>query len=616
MKKLSKNALLTTCLWIFILSASLIAYGYKFPSSNNLIEVPPVLSLLNPDLYPKDFYVQDTLQITPRYYYQYLMYFTAKVGLGLPLTYFLYYLISFSSFILGLYALGKRFSDARLPATVLAFLGLVAVDGTIGYVSLFRSEPIPAIFAMGLTIWGIYFCFCKRWIFGYLFFGLACIIQFLVGIIPGLLMAPMLFLEAKRTNKLPSILFTFLTLGILACLVYVPMVVSGNTGTGIIDNAEFVYLYGHIRQPHHIIPSSWPTRLWRNLVLFMAGGLLCIKSSESLSSEDKFNLVIVIFTSFFAILLGYLFVEIYPLSLFAKLQLARTTPFAQLMVLIAISLLVYEHYQQGNRAVSLLLLITPILHNGAILLFCVAVGLIILKAKNSFQLVQSRKVTWITVFVLLLLFAFYPPPSSLTEALNRVFWKSALFFVLASPFIWEEFFLATRRIKIITTSALAFTSCTFLGLGLWEVLPGNLSDFFQKRITLYQVPGDSLTKLALRFRQESSPDALVLSPPSLTKFRFYSQRSLVFTFNSSPYTDSGLREWANRIETVLGATKPPLSWHNVDALFQKRSSSELVTIARKFDANYILTRSDWHANIPGVVVDREWKWVLYKIDNQ
>ncbi|MFP4575284.1 MAG: DUF6798 domain-containing protein [Coleofasciculus sp.] len=616
MKKLSKNALLTTCLWIFILSASLIAYGYKFPSSNNLIEVPPVLSLLNPDLYPKDFYVQDTLQITPRYYYQYLMYFTAKVGLGLPLTYFLYYLISFSSFILGLYALGKRFSDARLPATVLAFLGLVAVDGTIGYVSLFRSEPIPAIFAMGLTIWGIYFCFCKRWILGYLFFGLACIIQFLVGIIPGLLMAPMLFIEAKRTNKLPSILFTFLTLGILACLVYVPMVVSGNTGTGIIDNAEFVYLYGHIRQPHHIIPSSWPTRLWRNLVLFMAGGLLCIKSSESLSSEDKFNLVIVIFTSFFAILLGYLFVEIYPLSLFAKLQLARTTPFAQLMVLIAISLLVYEHYQQGNRAVSLLLLITPILHNGAILLFCVAVGLIILKAKNSFQLVQSRKVTWITVFVLLLLFAFYPPPSSLTEALNRVFWKSALFFVLASPFIWEEFFLATRRIKIITTSALAFTSCTFLGLGLWEVLPGNLSDFFQKRITLYQVPGDSLTKLALRFRQESSPDALVLSPPSLTKFRFYSQRSLVFTFNSSPYTDSGLREWANRIETVLGATKPPLSWHNVDALFQKRSSSELVTIARKFDANYILTRSDWHANIPGVVVDREWKWVLYKIDNQ
>ncbi|MEQ8540983.1 MAG: DUF6798 domain-containing protein [Coleofasciculus sp. D1-CHI-01] len=611
----SKNTLLKTCLWIFIISASLIAYGYKFPSSNNLIEVPPVLSLLNPDLYPKDFYIQDTLQITPRYYYQYLMYFTAKVGLGLRLTYFLYYLISFSSFILGLYALGKRFGHARLPATVLAFLGLVAVDGTIGYVSLFRSEPIPAIFAMGFTIWGIYFCFSKRWILGYLFFGLACIIQFIVGILPGLLMAPLLFIEAKRTNKLPSIVFPFLTLGILACLVYVPMVVSGNTGSGIIDNAEFVYLYGHIRQPHHIIPSTWPTRLWRNLVFFMAGGLLCIKSSESLDSEDKINLVIVIFTAFFSLLLGYLFVEIYPLSLFAKLQLARTTPFAQLMVLIAISVLVYEHYRQGNRAVSLLLLITPILHNGAILLFCVAVGLIILKANNSFQLVQSRTVTWITIFVLLLLFAFYPPPSSLTEALNRLFWKSALFFVLAFPFILEEFLFTTRRIKIITTYALAFTSCTFLGLGLLEVLPGNLSNVFQKRITLYQVPGDSLTKLALRFRQDSSPDALVLAPPSLTKFRFYSQRSLVFTFNSSPYTDSGLQEWANRIETVLGSTKPPLSWRNVDSLFQKRSSSELVNIARKFDANYILTRSDWHSNIQGVVVDREWKWVLYKIDN-
>ncbi|MEQ8755736.1 MAG: DUF6798 domain-containing protein [Coleofasciculus sp. G1-WW12-02] len=615
MKTYSKNAFLTISLWIFIVSASLIAYSYKFPSSNNLIEVPPVLSLLNPELYPKDFYVQDTLQITPRYYYQYLIYFTARVGLGLPLTYFFYYLISFSSFVLGLYALGKRFGHATLSATVLAFLGLVAVDGTIGYVSLFRSEPIPAIFAMGLTIWGIYFCFSKRWILGYLFFGLACMIQFLVGILPGGLMAPLLILEAKKTNKLPSVVFPFLTLGILACLVYVPMVVSGNSGSGIIDNAEFVYLYGHIRLPHHIIPSAWSPRLWRNLVFFMAGGLLCIKSSEFLDSEDKINLVIVIFTSFFAILLGYLFVEIYPLSLFAKLQLARTTPFAQLMVLIAISVLVYEHYRKGNRVVSLLLIITPILHNGAILLFGVAVGLIILKAKDSFQLVQSRTVTWITVFVLLLLFAFYPPPSSLTDALNRVFWKSTLFFVLASPFILEEVFLATRRIKIMTTSALAFTSCTFLSLGLLNVLPGNLSDVFQKRIALYQVPGDSLTKLALRFRQESSPDALVLTPPSLTEFRFYSQRSLVFTFNSSPYTDRGLREWANRVETILGSTKPPLSWRNVDSLFQKRSSAELVTIARKFDANYILTRSDWHANIPGVIVDREWKWVLYKIDN-
>ncbi|MBE9128896.1 MULTISPECIES: DUF6798 domain-containing protein [unclassified Coleofasciculus] len=605
---------LTVAVYAFVIIISLIIYGYHFPSSNNLIEVPPVIALLNPEIYKQDVYVQDMLQITPRSYYQYLMYMTAKLGLGLSLTYFVYYVIAFASFILGLYAIGNKFGKSKLSAAVLAFLGLVSVEGTIGYTSLFRSEPIPAIFAMGCAIWGVYFCLCKRWILGYLFFGLACISQFLVGILPGGLMAPLLILEAKRTHNLKTAILPFLTLGIFASFVYLPMVITGSTGSGVITNEEFVYLYGHIRNPHHIIPSAWPSRLWRNLIFFMAGGLLCITSADSLRSKDKINLVIVIFTSFFALLLGYIFLEIYPLSLFAKLQLARTTPFAQLMVFIAISVLVYEHYKQVNIGITVLLVITPILYNGAIILFFLSIGLVILKNQNRIQLIRHKLVNFILVFGVLLILTLYPPPSSVSEAFGRVFWKLALFLVLAFPFILEESLSSVRRIKEITYT-LAFTSFAFLMLGLLNLLPGNLSNFLQKRVTLYQVPADSLTKLALRFRQRSSNDALVLVPPSLTEFRFYSQRAVVFDFRSYSFTDKGIREWKNRMETILGPVKPPLSWRNVDSLFRKRSSSELVTVANKFGANYILTRSDWHSDIQGLVVDQEGKWVLYKLDN-
>ncbi|HEY9649209.1 MAG TPA: DUF6798 domain-containing protein, partial [Coleofasciculaceae cyanobacterium] len=586
---------------------------YKFPSSNNLIEVPPVHSLLNPELYPKDLYVQEILQFNPRYYYQYLMYLTAKLGVGLPLTYLIYYVAAFSSFILGLYALGKKFGRSTLSSVALVFLGLATTDGTIGNVSLFRTEPIPAIFAMGLAIWGIYFCFSKKWFIGYLLFGLACLLQFLVGVLPGGLLASLVILDAKKNHNLRTAIVPFLTLGALASLVYLPMMMAGNTDSGTLSHKGFVYLYGYIRHPHHIIPSAWPIQTWRNFILFMLGGLLCIKSSSSLDSEEKLNLFTVIAGSLVALLIGYVFVELYPLSLVAKLQLARTTPFAKLMVLIAISALVNEHYRRKNIAIMSLLLVAPILHNGAILLFLVAVGLVTLKETNLFQVMRSKLATGIVLVGSLLVIGLYPLPSSISDLFNQVVWKLALFLILAFPFLLEEFGNSARMIKPVTYS-LAFTSCLFFMLGVMGTLPKNLLDFFQNRVTIYHVPNDDVTKLALRFRDSSSKDVLVLSPPSATKFRFYSQRSVVFNFYNVPFTDRGLQEWAKRMQSILGSVKPPLSWSNVDLLFRKRSGSELVTVAKQFDANYILTRSDWHSGIKGRVVDREGKWIIYKID--
>lgn len=600
-------------LYGFVIITVLIIYGYKFPSSNNLIEVPPVISLLNSELYKNDYYVQDTLQINPRYYYQNLIYLTTKLGLSLPLTYLIYYVFAFSSFILSLYALGKKFGRSTLSSVALVFLGLATTDGTIGNVSLFRSEPIPAIFAMGLAIWGVYFCFSKRWFVGYLFFGIACLLQFLVGALPGVLVAPLVILDAKKNHNLQTAIVPFLTLGALASLVYLPMAITGNTESGTISNREFVYLYGSIRQPHHIIPSAWPIQTWRNFILFMGGGLLCIKSSYSLDSDKKSKLYIVIAASFLALLIGYIFVELYPLSLVAKLQLARTTPFAKLMVIIAISVLVNEHYRRKNIAISILLLVAPILHNGGILLFLVAIGLVTLKETSLFQVMRSKLATWIVLVGSLIVIGLYPLPSSTLDLFNQVVWKLALFSIIVFPFLLEEFWNSARFIKPVTYS-LAFTSCLFFILGVIGTLPGNLLDFFQDRVTIYHVPKDDVTKLALRFRDSSSEDALVLSPPSLTKFRFYSQRAVVFNFYSSPYTDRGLQEWAKRMQAILGPVKPPLSWSNVDLLFRKRSGSELVTVAKKFDANYILTRSDWHSGIKGRVVDREGKWIIYKID--
>ncbi len=149
-----RNWKLTLATYTFVLIGSLIVYGYEFPTSNIRNQIPSVLSLLEPQLYQNDFYIQEMTRFTPRYYYYHLIYFPVKLGLSLPIVCFIYYLFAFCSFVLGLYAIGKLLGKSRLSAAVLAFLGLAAANGTIGGVDLFRTEPIPAIYGMGLTLWG------------------------------------------------------------------------------------------------------------------------------------------------------------------------------------------------------------------------------------------------------------------------------------------------------------------------------------------------------------------------------------------------------------------------------------------------------------------------------
>jgi hypothetical protein len=602
---------LTSAIYIFVVVASLLIYGYQFPSENNYVEFPPILSLLNPELYKNDFYVQEMIKFNPRYYYNHLIYFSTKLGLNSSASYFLYYSLAFSSVVLGLYTLGKRFGQSKLASAVLAFLGLCAANGTIGFVDLFRPEPIPAIFAMGFSIWGIYFCLCQRWIFGYLFFGFACLLQFLVGVLPGGLMASLLILDVKKNNNLSILVLPFLLLGTMASLVYVPMMLTGDSSTGTITNADFVYIYGKIRHPHHIIFSTFGLRSWLNFILFMVGGLLCIQSADSLRSEDKTKLSLVIATSAFALLLGYIFVEVYPLAFIAKLQLARTTPFAQLMVLIAISVLVDEHYRRGNMALSLLLLITPFTKDGGIILFALAGSLFALKATRYLQILRSRFVTLATVVVLPLLLINHSVSESGVAIANDVNEQFILLLILSFPFLVGNILQSAPKSKVIIIYTLAFCSCLILSLGLLNALPEKLSNVFNKRLAIYQISTDEVTTLALRFKQLSSKDALILVPPSSDQFRFYSERAVVFDFRSFPYTVQGIQEWTNRLQAILGSVNASVS--NSDLLFRQRSSSELVDVANRFQANYILTQIDWHPNIKGLVIDKEGKWLLYKL---
>lgn len=599
-------------IYTFVIIGSLIAVGYKFPIGGNFPELPQIQHLLNPELYKNDYHVQEMVKFNPRYYYYHIIYLLASLGLSIPLVHFIYQFLAFASVVLACHAIINIYTNAKLPAAAMTFLCLASSFTDVGNTLIFSTKSVSSNFAMGFAIWGIYFSLRQKWLTGYFLFGLACLLQFLVGLLPGLMMMPMLIMESLRQRRFKNVILAIAILVALASIVYLPMLLTGTTGTHTMNNADFVYIHANIRNPHHILPSNWNVgNNWLNFVSLMIGGLLCINNTNELRKEDKINFAIIISTSILALLLNYLFVEVYPVALIAKLQLARTVPFAQIIIFIAISLLVNRLYQAKQLALSLLLLIIFTLPNRGILFLALLIFLSICQTQKYTIPKRYTFLPWIFTAGTLIFSLIYPLTNS-GEIIERLISTPVLFSIIAFPFILENLTTSTA-IKQIFTNLLALLTTSILVLGIAGILPKPMLEIFQTRVNINAVPTDDLNQLALRFSQSSNQDALILIPPSVTSFQYFSQRAIVVNFKNFPLTEKGIKEWQNRMETVLGVPlNPQMIWGGND-LFSRRNSADLVQVARKYHANYILTRTDWHPNIQGEITDKQGKWILYKI---
>ncbi|MEG4203337.1 hypothetical protein QUA20_05340 [Microcoleus sp. Pol7_A1] len=595
-------------LYTFVIIASLMATGYIFPIGGNFPEVPPIQFMLNPELYKNDYYVQEMVKFNPRYYYYYIIYLLANLGTSISLAHFIYQFLAFGSFILACYAIINIYTNSKLPAAAMAFLCIAASFTDVGNTLIFSTKSLPSTFAMAFAIWGIYFSLRQKWLTGYFFFGLACLLQFLVGLLPGLMMVPVLVIQSVKQRNFKTLILAIALLAAMASIVYVPMLLTGTTSTHTIDNADFVYIHAKVRNPHHILPSNWDVGNWFNFICFIIGGLLCIKKSDLLPKEDKVNFYTIVGSSIFALFLNYIFVEVYPLAFIAKLQLARTVPFAQLIIFIAVVLTVEQLYREKQIAISLLLLaVLTLPFRGIIFL-----GLSVWQTKKYVFPKRYNILLWILAAGTVIFSLIYPLTDSWEIMGDRIISIPVFFSILALPFILEETSLATS-IKQTITHTLALITTATLVFGIAGILPKPILNVFQTRVNINAVPRDDLSKLAVRFSQNSSRDSLVLIPPSVTSFQFFSERAIVVNFKNFPFTEKGIKEWQNRMETVLGVPlNPQMIWGGND-FFIRRSSADLVKVARNYHADYILTRSDWHPNIDGEIVDREGKWILFKI---
>jgi len=396
--------------------------------------------------------------------------------------------------------------------------------------------------------------------------------------------------------------------------------VSGNLGVGAFSSRTFVELYAFIRNPHHVVPSAFLLADWLGWGVFGLTGLISLWCLDGLSSERKWDLTLALGLVPIWILANYIFVEVWPSATVATLQLARITPFGKLISALALALLIEQEIKTGSVAFGIELLLLALIGWNAVPLLCAVAVLALAAGIDRQRLVRSYP----PVIGMMLVAAFciwQDSPLSLAPHLHITFGQKVIgVFLLLLPY-WSFRIQSWPRLPEVM-GCLSAVATIYIASAITGLLQDPVAQVIQARVPLSSVAyyrRFEATAVAEEFGALTPKDALILIPPSRFEFRFFSRRSVVFDFFAFPYTAPSMREWLDRFESITKYTEPDRSlqavrevpWQDLDKAYRSLSGQEILHIARRFGADYVLTQPAWHPDFPGHVLFRLGGWVVY-----
>lgn len=587
--------------------------GLFYPWLTSAFDDTPILALTDPTLYKRDFYIQEMLQFTPRFYYQRMVAaVTLTVGSMVTAQAFFGFVTNGVS-VLALLALGRALKIGVVASGALAFLMLTVASGTLGnyFQIVTLVTPTPAAMAGAIMACGLPFLVKRRWNWAFFFFALSCLLQVLVGLFAMLLAAPALLIDVHRAGwaggKRLLVPTMFGAVGVGA--VIGPIWLSQTSGSSLISAREFVQIFARNGFPFHILPSAWPADMWLGATLFYAGGLTFLRTTGALSRSWLLALYFAVAIGAACIVFNALGTSWFPMSAAVKLHLPRATPYTQAAVLIGLSVAFGAAiFERRFFAAAVLAASASIPMAGAALLVI---------ARYWRQLCAIRGLRghgkhFIALLVGLLAMSSLLSIDQFSTIVLRAIRKTGLFLALILPALIFAIESSRRRASIAIV--LATSLWLSMGVALARAYPSPLQAVFDRLIRLDESRIKDPYDLARIVRTETPKDALFVVPPQFMLFRLIAQRAVVADIGTFPHTDAGILEWRRRVEALLD--QPFVgTWYDrtlVEEWYRGRPLAELLTVARSFDADYVVTHERWHHPAPEDIAYRAGPWVCVR----
>ena len=339
-----KGTLLLLCLLAYF--AYLIRFGYGYGSSDQDEFLPFLFSILQPELFQNDWFVQSqSSAFSVRTYFVYLL---RGLSFLFPpwLSVALVYLTSWLGISAALLSIGFSLTRDRLAAAGASVLILVATPfWTLGGNDLVHSMLVPSMTAWAVGLWGLYYYIENRVLLTAVLLGIATWFQALVGLqLAAILGLALFFNFCKSHQSLFASSTSLLEYGPVYALsaspALIPLFYQQFTQADTSLDAgipSLFYIMGAFRNPHHYLFFSFDeARAIRFAGVVLLGCLSLIALRRSVvRTEVRCILGLASICSAFWVV-GFVCTEIFEVLPVAKLQLFKSSVLVKALMVIAV----------------------------------------------------------------------------------------------------------------------------------------------------------------------------------------------------------------------------------------------------------------------------------------
>lgn len=304
----------------FVAALFLFLKGYQFNTDDQAEHLPQVYQLLDPALYPHDYYVNDANSVfTVRFYYERFALIVAKtVGLEWGLfacTFLSVWLMAFS-----FAKIAERLFSNRWSVLLAPVLALIIFYGfTIGAVSVMYSSFISSTAAKGLAAFSLWQFLKRKAFVPGIFLGIATLFQPLVGLQLFLVLTAYMILKDRNWKRLATFSLTYI---FIAAFILVPVFYIQATAKLAVDADWFYSVFYKFRNHLHYYPSIFPVRSYVKFTLLILVGMI---SYAYIKPRDSKFYPTFILLNLFGLLVYSVGLEVFDIYVLGKTQWFKMT---------------------------------------------------------------------------------------------------------------------------------------------------------------------------------------------------------------------------------------------------------------------------------------------------
>lgn len=586
---------------LYILLVGIVSFTFAFANYRGTIYakgqyMPLIYSLQDDSYLTNDFYVQETKGFNVRFFFSQTVIFVNKLFNNFDITFPFISSIAIFLISLNIYFLSNFYFKDKKFSILASIMSIFLIHFNLGGVDLISPYLKPNIISDVFILSALNLIIRKNDILGYFTLGLAVIFEPIEGLLPYVTfvfvqIAPdILKLNIKRVVKtiLKSLSF-FISSGVNLIPLYIL-----NTQTALSEQNDLVsYMIGVFKHWNHISPSLWSIQKYLLFGVFL---IIVLILSHRFVKQHKYKIYLysyLVITGFL-LLVGTIFVEIWPIAVIVKATMFRVLVFFTAISYILVMRYVYLSALKSRSLIEkIIIMIIPIFFFSPV---TIKIGLLSLSAWMIFErykykfdifkklggLFKNKNYNLLYLISLGIIFSIIVWLWRIKGAFTKLGLPSFTFRLLIFIyFIFIYLYLFWYLMSTKKNYWLVLTVPVIITLILLPIIFSMRDISEETHCGQYYAPAQYV-------KHNTDKSSLFLGPPTEKgEFRLCANRALVVDI-TTVFTDKSIVKWHNRL---LDVTKQkefsgPRNNLQLDMQYHTFTDEEIMLLQSKYKFDY------------------------------